>query len=70
MKDFFDKPPKSHDIKVGDLVTCTCHSNSIVLGCMIIHRRIIKMNMAKMVGRHVGMVEETHMDAYDKAKQV
>jgi len=25
VKDFFEKPPKAHDIEIGCLVTCTCH---------------------------------------------
>ena len=31
VKDFFEKPPKEHDIKVGDLVTCTCHSGIAIV---------------------------------------
>ena len=30
VKDFFQKPPK-HNLKIGDLVTCTCHGGVAVI---------------------------------------
>ena len=30
VKDFFESPP-AHDLKVGDLVTCTCHGGVAVI---------------------------------------
>ncbi len=30
VKDFFNEPP-DHDLKVGDLVTCTCHGGIAVI---------------------------------------
>jgi len=30
VKDFFDEPP-DHNLKVGDLVTCTCHGGIAVI---------------------------------------
>ena len=65
VKDFFDKPPKSHDIKVGDLVTCTCHSGIAIVLELYDNPAdgdYPKMNMAKIWWvRHVGMVEETRI---------
>ena len=31
VKDFFEQPPEEHDIKVGSLVTCTCHGGVAVV---------------------------------------
>jgi len=30
VKDFFEKPPK-HNLRVGDLVTCTCHGGVAII---------------------------------------
>ena len=50
VKDFFEIPPK-HNLKVGDLVTCTCHGGvAIVLELYDDPNKIAypKMNMAKI----------------------
>ena len=50
MKDFFEIPPK-HKLKVGDLVTCSCHGGIAIV--MELYDKPIdhsdpKMNMAKI----------------------
>ena len=50
MKDFFEIPPK-HNLKVGDLVTCSCHGGIAIV--MELYDKPVdhsdpKMNMAKI----------------------
>jgi len=47
MKDFFEAPPK-HDLKVGDLVTCTCHGGVAIVVQLYDEGEEIQMNMAKI----------------------
>lgn len=55
VKDFFEKPPE-HNLKVGDLVTCTCHGGVAVLVRLYDSKervedptiRYASMNMAKI----------------------
>ena len=50
VKDFFELPPK-HNLKVGDLVTCTCHGGvAIIIELYDDPAKIEypKMNMAKI----------------------
>ena len=50
VKDFFEIPPK-HDLRVGDLVTCTCHGGiAIVLELYDDATKVEypRMNMAKL----------------------
>ena len=50
VKDFFEIPPK-HNLKVGDLVTCSCHGGIAIV--MELYDKPVdhsdpKMNMAKI----------------------
>lgn len=50
MKDFFEIPPK-HDLKVGDLVTCTCHGGVAIVMELFDDPNNLgdpKMNMARI----------------------
>jgi len=47
MKDFFEKPPE-HDLKVGDLVTCTCHGGVAIVVHLYDEGEEVQMNMAKI----------------------
>jgi hypothetical protein len=49
VKAFFEKPPK-HKLKVGDLVTCTCHGGVAVVLELFDGRgeEDIQMNMARI----------------------
>ena len=50
VKDFFKKPPK-HTLKVGDLVTCTCHGGVAILVELFDSpdsKENLQMNMAKI----------------------
>jgi len=47
MKDFFEKPP-SHNLKVGDLVTCTCHGGVAIIVYLYDEGEEVQMNMAKI----------------------
>tara|TARA_R110001583_G_scaffold48409_1_gene151743 strand:+ start:420 stop:836 length:417 start_codon:yes stop_codon:yes gene_type:complete len=55
VKDFFKKPPE-HNLKVGDLVTCTCHGGVAVVVALYDaservedpHVEYPRMNMAKI----------------------
>jgi len=47
MKDFFEVPPK-HDLRVGDLVTCTCHGGVAIIVELYDEGEEIQMNMAKI----------------------
>ena len=50
MKDFFEIPPK-HDLKVGDLVTCTCHGGGAIVMELFDDPNNLgdaKMNMARI----------------------
>ena len=47
MKDFFEQPP-THDLKVGDLVTCTCHGGVAIVVELYDTGEEIRMNMAKI----------------------
>jgi hypothetical protein len=47
MKDFFEKPP-SHNLKVGDLVTCTCHGGVAIVVQLYDEGEEVQMNMAKI----------------------
>jgi hypothetical protein len=50
VKDFFEHPP-SHNLKVGDLVTCTCHGGVAIVTELYDNPAEIeypKMNMAKI----------------------
>jgi len=47
MKDFFEQPPK-HSLRVGDLVTCTCHGGVAVIVQLYDSGEEIQMNMAKI----------------------
>ena len=50
VKDFFEIPPK-HDLKVGDLVTCTCHGGVAIVLELYDDPEMLgqpKMNMAKI----------------------
>ena len=50
VKDFFEIPPK-HDLKAGDLVTCTCHGGIAIVMELYDDPKNIgnpKMNMARI----------------------
>ena len=50
VKDFFEKPPK-HTLKVGDLVTCTCHGGVALLVELFDNPEsegYLQMNMARI----------------------
>ena len=47
VKAFFEKPPK-HKLKVGDLVTCTCHGGVAVVLELLDNGDEIQMNMARI----------------------
>jgi len=50
VKDFFELPPK-HNLKVGDLVTCTCHGGVAIIVELFDNPTKVeypKMNMAKI----------------------
>ena len=47
MKDFFEKPPE-HDLKVGDLVTCTCHGGVAIVVELFDEGEEVQMNMARI----------------------
>ncbi len=49
VKDFFEVPPK-HELRVGDLVTCTCHGGVAVVVQLFDKPReeYPKMNMARI----------------------
>ena len=50
VKDFFEIPPK-HDLKIGDLVTCTCHGGVAIVVELYDNPNKVeypKMNMAKI----------------------
>ena len=47
VKAFFEKPPK-HKLKVGDLVTCTCHGGVAVVLELFDNGDEIQMNMARI----------------------
>ena len=47
MKDFFEQPP-THDLNVGDLVTCTCHGGVAIVVALYDTGEEIRMNMAKI----------------------
>ena len=47
VKDFFEIPPK-HNLKVGDLVTCTCHGGVAIIVYLYDEGAEVQMNMAKI----------------------
>jgi hypothetical protein len=50
MKAFFELPPK-HNLKVGDLVTCTCHGGVAIIVELFDNPKEVdypKMNMAQI----------------------
>ena len=47
MKDFFEDPPE-HTLKVGDLVTCTCHGGVAIIIRLYDDDEAAPMNMAKI----------------------
>ena len=50
VKNFFEVPPK-HNLKVGDLVTCTCHGGVAIILELYDNPKEVeypKMNMAKI----------------------
>jgi len=50
VKDFFEIPPK-HDLRVGDLVTCTCHGGVAIVLELYDDPEMLgqpKMNMARI----------------------
>ena len=47
MKAFFDEPP-AHDLKVGDLVTCSCHGSVAIIMHLYDDYEDVPMNMAKI----------------------
>jgi hypothetical protein len=50
VKDFFEQPPQ-HNLKVGDLVTCTCHGGVAIITQLYDNPAEVdypKMNMAKI----------------------
>lgn len=50
VKSFFEKPPK-HNLKIGDLVTCTCHGGVAIVVELYDHPTKVeypKMNMARI----------------------
>jgi hypothetical protein len=50
VKDFFEIPPK-HELRIGDLVTCTCHGGVAIVICLYDDPKDLgnpKMNMAKI----------------------
>ena len=47
MKDFFEKPPE-YDLKVGDLVTCTCHGGVAIVVELYDEGEEVQMNMARI----------------------
>lgn len=59
MKDFFKQPPE-HTLKVGDLVTCSCHGGVAILTELYDTNEDLKMNMAKIwwiIYPHTGIKE-------------
>jgi hypothetical protein len=50
VKDFFEIPPK-HELRIGDLVTCTCHGGVAIVVYLYDDPKDVgspKMNMAKI----------------------
>ena len=47
VKAFFEKPPE-HKLRVGDLVTCTCHGGIAVVIQLFDGRSDVQMNMARV----------------------
>ena len=47
MKAFFEEPPE-HDLKVGDLVTCSCHDSVAIIVQLYDDHEDVPMNMAKI----------------------
>ena len=47
MKAFFEEPP-AHDLKVGDLVTCSCHGTPAIIVQLYDDHDDVPMNMAKI----------------------
>jgi len=47
VKAFFEKPPK-HKLRVGDLVTCTCHGGVAVVVELFDGGEEVQMNMARL----------------------
>ena len=73
MKDFFEKPPV-HDLKVGDLVTCSCHGGvAIVLELYDKEGEdLIEMNMAKIWWvqyPHDGVLERVWMHTIKRLRK-
>ena len=47
VKAFFEEPPE-HDLKVGDLVTCSCHNSVAIIVQLYDDHDAAPMNMAKI----------------------
>ena len=72
VKDFFEVPPK-HELKVGDLVRCTCHGGvAIVLELYdSVRDEYPKMNMAKIwwIKKPSAQVTRTWMHTIGRLKK-
>ena len=73
MKDFFEVPPK-HELKVGDLVTCTCHGGVAVVLELYdsVRDEYPKMNMAKIwwIKKPSSKVTRTWMHTIARLKNI